>query len=365
MFKHTQKILASLFILAGITLFISCQDQQPVASNDAGQMNLSKVSTFVMPAGATFVSASLELYTWSWMNPPHNVDVHSVTADWTCPTWDEIATSYDPTAITSFDMDGIGGAHWESVDISATVQAWLSGATNYGLMLKNQDAYAGVDKLGQFLSNDYPDATLRPYLKIVTTAGTIEVEPLADTYISSINPDLTFCTEEKLYIGYVDLGTGLAEKRPLIRFDIEPQVIEDCETAYAKGPTGVSTCFLAIPNKQGTNWGWTNLVSAPGTYNWPIWAAAGQCDTDKGTLVGNLNVVYAGGVVTITYQINPPFTLNLDETHVWVGAGMLPMKSGKYQSNPGGFNYNFQNPVVVTIAAPFYIAAHAEICGPY
>jgi hypothetical protein len=56
MLKHTKKILASLFILAGITLFISCQDQTPVATNDGSQMNLSKVSTFVMPAGATFVS---------------------------------------------------------------------------------------------------------------------------------------------------------------------------------------------------------------------------------------------------------------------------------------------------------------------
>lgn len=357
MFKHA-KILLAFITLASIALFISCQEQQPVATNDTVQMNLSKVSTFVMPAGAAFVSASLELYSWSWMGTPHDVDVHSVTADWTCPAWDDIHSSFDPTVITSFDMSGVA-PHWNSLDISATVQAWLTGATNYGLMLMNQDAYANADKLGQFLSNDYvADPTLRPYLKIVTTAGTIEVEPSYDTYISSLNNDLTYCTEEKLYIGYVDLGTGVAEKRPLIRFDIQPMT-ENCETAYAKGEAGI--CFLTLSPIAGNNWGWTNLITPGYTGQWPMYAGAGQCDISKGTLVGHVDVSYIGGTITVDYVLDSGF--NLDETHVWIGADKLPVKKGIYQTAPGKFNYNGLDPVVLTgQTGNKYVAVHAGVC---
>jgi hypothetical protein len=40
-------------------------------------------------------------------------------------------------------------------------------------------------------------------------------------------------------------------------------------------------------------WGWTNPISTdPGSYVFDLWAGAGQCDTDKGTLVGTVEVEY-------------------------------------------------------------------------
>jgi len=220
MFKHTKKVLAALFILAGITLFISCQDQQPVASNDAGQMNISKVSTFVMPAGATLVSANLKLYVWSWAADPQPVDIHSITADWSCPvTWNSFAGAFDPSVITTFNTGAVS-TEWKTIDITSTVQAWLSGDPNFGLLLKNQDIAQG---LAQWLSNEnIVDPNLAPYLEIVTTAGTDSVIPLYDTYINSIDPDNSYCGEPTLYCGMVDLGNGPAHKYTLIRFDIEP-----------------------------------------------------------------------------------------------------------------------------------------------
>jgi hypothetical protein len=47
MFKHTKKILASLFILAGITLFISCQDEPTLVTPDA--QRIFKGLSFTMP----------------------------------------------------------------------------------------------------------------------------------------------------------------------------------------------------------------------------------------------------------------------------------------------------------------------------
>ena len=140
----------------------------------------------------------------------------------------------------------------------------------------------------------------------------------------------------------------------------------DCETAYAYGEgNSLSTlCFLDIPNKQGNNWGWTNKIG-PGTYDWPIYAGAGQCDISKGTDVGNLNVVYSDGAVTITYQIDPEYVLG--ETHVWVGEdpNLLPKKkNGKWDSAPGQFNYNGMTTVTVTdLSGDIWIAAHSGVCS--
>lgn len=358
MFKHTTKIFALLIIFASIVMFNGCQDKQSITSPDAGTKILSKDLSFTMPAGASLVSANLKLYTWSSMGATHNVDVHSITSPWSCPvSWNSLNGAFNSAAITTFDMAGLG---WKTINITSTVQSWLNGDPNYGLLLKNHDLYAGVNKLGQFLSNEYlDDPTLRPYLEIVTTAGTFEIEPLEDTYINSIDPGLSFCSEEKLYIGYVDLGTGLAEKRPLLKFDITPTQTENCETAYAFG--NAAECFLTLSPIAGNNWGWTNVITPGYSGSWPMYAGAGQCDISKGTLVGHVNVSYIAGTITIDYVLDAGF--NLSETHVWIGTTKLPVKNGVYQTAPGKFNYNGQDPVVLTgQTGNKYVAVHAGVC---
>lgn len=48
-------------------------------------------------------------------------------------------------------------------------------------------------------------------------------------------------------------------------------------------------------------WGWTNGPVPEGTYDYPLYAGDGQSDTAKGTLVGEVKVVYSGGTATVTY----------------------------------------------------------------
>lgn len=124
------------------------------------------------------------------------------------------------------------------------------------------------------------------------------------------------------------------------------------ETAYAMGDEEI--CFIPTFG----NWGWTNPIG-PGTYEWELWAAAGQCDTSKGTLVGTVTVVYgADGVVTVTFNVDPPYSL--EETHVYVGYDQFPKdRRGRPTVAPGQY----------TNGGPFdgsdvYVIAHAVVGLP-
>jgi hypothetical protein len=125
------------------------------------------------------------------------------------------------------------------------------------------------------------------------------------------------------------------------------------ETAYAKGDP--ATCFIG---NGFNNWGWTNPIG-PSEYTWDLWAAAGQCDTSKGALVGSVTVVYDDdGDVTVTYNVGAPYSLK--ETHVYAGTTMFPVgKNGKPTVAPGQY-YN---------DGPFdggqvYVIAHAVVGIP-
>jgi hypothetical protein len=123
------------------------------------------------------------------------------------------------------------------------------------------------------------------------------------------------------------------------------------ETAYADGG---GACFIDL---GFSNWGWTNQIW-PGTYDWPLWAGAGQCDTSKGTLVGTVTVNYDGTNVTVAYNVGSPYIL--DETHVYAGYDPTPVdKKGNPTVAPGQY-YN---------ASPFdgsqvYVIAHAVVGIP-
>ena len=62
-------------------------------------------------------------------------------------------------------------------------------------------------------------------------------------------------------------------------------ITNTCETAYAYGEQ-YANCFLNIPGVTSNNWGWSNGPIGAGTYSWPIYAGAGQCNIGNGTLVG-------------------------------------------------------------------------------
>ena len=149
------------------------------------------------------------------------------------------------------------------------------------------------------------------------------------------------------------------------------QVCESCETAYAYGES-YATCFLNIQGVQSNNWGWTNGPLSEGTYEWPIWAAAGQCNLDNGTHVGTLHVIYSEGTATVQYNMFEGF--GLSTTHLHVGSDILPInKKGKFITAPGQFGNIHNNLggasddefVINGLSGPIYIAAHADVCGYY
>ncbi len=124
------------------------------------------------------------------------------------------------------------------------------------------------------------------------------------------------------------------------------------ETAYARGDSAI--CFIPTFG----NWGWTNPI-LPGTYTWPLWAAAGRCDISKGTQAGTVTVVYgANGRVTVTYNVGAPYLLK--ETHVYAGTTQFPMVRGKPTVAPG----QYTNGSPFTNGRQVYVIAHAVVGIP-
>lgn len=127
------------------------------------------------------------------------------------------------------------------------------------------------------------------------------------------------------------------------------------ETAYAKGLS--AECFIPTFSR----WGWTNLVNRGYSGTWPLWAGAAQCDTSKGTLVGDVYVEFSSsGHVTVNYLVNEPFLL--EETHVYAGTSKFPKDSrGRPTVAPGQY-MNF-SPFASSVQK-VYVIAHAVVGIP-
>lgn len=164
-------------------------------------------------------------------------------------------------------------------------------------------------------------------------------------------------------------GPGMAKGKKIIypavshtTFCWNPEAIEyEYETAFAKGDS--AGCFI----DHGFNrWGWTNPIT-PGTYVMPVWAAAGQCDTSKGTYVGDVTVVYSPETyeVTASLELFEGYVLKLDEDgspeeHLYAGTGMFPLdKNGLPTVAPG--QYTNEGPFD---GSPIYVIYHAVVGIP-
>jgi hypothetical protein len=124
------------------------------------------------------------------------------------------------------------------------------------------------------------------------------------------------------------------------------------ETAFALGVD--ATCFTDL---GAGNWGWVNgngtTSIVPGTYVWPVYAGAGQCDITGLDPVGTVEVTYDGEDVSVEFNLYPPNILG--DTHVYAGLTQVPS---------GGFS-----PGQWTIEGPFegeeiFIIVHAVVGIP-
>ena len=140
-----------------------------------------------------------------------------------------------------------------------------------------------------------------------------------------------------------------------------------CGTAYAYG-NGYAKCFL---NYGFSNWGWTNGLLPRGTYTFPLYAGAAHCDITTGRLAGTVNITYSNCTVTVTFNLNPGYTMN--STALYIGTGMFPIKNGSPTVSPGQYPYKHTLSNATTdsytislnnglCGSPLYIIAHADAC---
>ena len=140
--------------------------------------------------------------------------------------------------------------------------------------------------------------------------------------------------------------------------DPPPPGDKRCETAFAFG----SQTFIDL-GLTNSRWGWQLGPLSPGTYQIPIYAAAGNNDISNGMHVGNLNVDYGSdGTVEVSYDFFDGYFM--EQTHLYVGTSNFgTIAPGQYghihelmdvqsdQFNIGGFN-----------GEDIYIVAHAVAC---
>jgi hypothetical protein len=148
---------------------------------------------------------------------------------------------------------------------------------------------------------------------------------------------------------------------------------ESSETAFAYTEDANGHCFSewGIPR-----WGWTNEISKNiGVTTLAIWAGAGQCETSKGTLVGNLIVAVSEDEATITYDmIDGEFFL--EQVHLYVGESELVPKGNGETVAPGQYpmindqldnvdNYTFTVDLSEIQGDSFWLIAHSVVTGMY
>jgi hypothetical protein len=142
----------------------------------------------------------------------------------------------------------------------------------------------------------------------------------------------------------------------------------ECETFFAKGDDNEATCFL----DDGFNrWGWTNGPLSTGEYTFDLYAGAGQCDIEKGTLVGSLTINYyeLTGTAEIGFEMSEGFVLS--ETHLYIGnEPYLTDKKGKPTVAPGQFPYQHEldgagfDPYTINdLSGEIYVIGHGVVCG--
>ena len=155
------------------------------------------------------------------------------------------------------------------------------------------------------------------------------------------------------YLGIILIPTT-SKQSLIIRYRLECEKEPTCETAYARGENG-ATCF---DQYEFDRWGWTIGPISEGDYTYDVYAAAGQCDISKGTLVGTVNVSYAGGEISVEYNIDSAYSIS--EEHTYAGAGPIPVDGdGKPTVAPGQY-YIEDN-----LSGEIYVILHTVVCGDY
>ena len=205
-----------------------------------------------------------------------------------------------------------------------------------------------------------------------STAKTMAVPGLMQNSLNGDNNTKTMCV----------IGT---------KEDTQTLIVPCDETAFAYGGTeeadfdgvagatdgGVSLdpyahCFPDDEEISDNRWGWTNGKLGHGTYNFPLYAGAAHCNLSKGQLAGNVEIVYEGSTVTVTFTAADGTSFlqedGKSETHLYVGTNKMPNTGaapGQYPNNNDVISSTETEVVyeVTDVSGDIYVIAHAVMTG--
>ena len=187
-------------------------------------------------------------------------------------------------------------------------------------------------------------------------AESVAIAFSADAPTPAITTDYEWTTVGYQSADWTDTPYTLKGSQPVVTVIVEvvpEEILYEYETAYAHCET-YSKPFIG---NGFSNWGWSNGPLTEGTYTFQMWAGAAQCDLNKGTMVGTVQVAYASGTVTVTFTLNAGITL--EEYHVYAGSGMFPIgNSGKETVAPGQYE------VGTGLSGEIYVIVHAVVGIP-
>ena len=180
---------------------------------------------------------------------------------------------------------------------------------------------------------------------------------------------LLSCEVEPVSIDAADLKGGIPNNSKNKEEKENDPEEDGCETLFAYGAEDPSTCFSDFGFSR---WGWSIGPLEGGSYSFDLYGGAGQCNLEKGTLVGTLTVDYdaTAGTAEVVYTMADGFVLN--ETHLYVGSDPLPLdKKGNPTVAPGQFPYknseldnaSGDSYPVADLSGPIYVVAHGVVCG--
>ena len=180
----------------------------------AGQTNQSSIRRGVLafdltdklPAGATIVSATLQLHLSKTSAGSTTVSVHRVLANWgegnsnansnegsgasattgdatwlhtsfNTTLWQAPGGDFTPTASATAAVAGVAAYQWRSPALLADLQGWQANpATNFGWLIMGDESTSSTAK--RFDSRENPTAANRPQLTIIYTVTETETTAL-------------------------------------------------------------------------------------------------------------------------------------------------------------------------------------------
>ena len=166
------------------------------SQNSSGVRSLLRFDLSAVPAGATILSATFEMYYfYTRVANTESLRLHRALRDWTetgatwrtydgANNWTTQGGDYDPAIVASATLTATVNL-WKSWNVTSLVQGWVGGAyPNQGMLLESQPASGNKER--HFYSSDYvTNPALRPKLTIVYVASDLSASTKS---VSSVTP---------------------------------------------------------------------------------------------------------------------------------------------------------------------------------